>query len=122
LGILPVPVGSADLASVLVLRGQPLRVAPEAGRVDDPELLGDLGHRIGRDVEGISKEGTQGTDRPQLSGEAETVMVAASLVDQRPVDVVEIEAMLQLRSARWIDEASVARGLVVAEELDGHAV
>ena len=34
------------------------------------------GHRIGRDIQGISEEGAQETDRPRLSGEAETVVVA----------------------------------------------
>jgi hypothetical protein len=48
-------------------------------------------------------------------------VVTPTLVHQRPVDVVEKEATFQLLSARWIDEASVARGLVVAEELDRHA-
>ena len=90
---------------MLVLRGQPLRVAPEAGRVDDPELLGDVGHRIGRDVEGISEEGSQETDGAQLDGEAETVVVTATLVDQRPVDVVEKEAVLQLLGS--VDRRSV---------------
>jgi hypothetical protein len=43
--------------------------------------------------------------------EAKTVVITATLFDHLPVDVVEKEAAFLLHSARWVDEASVARGL-----------
>jgi hypothetical protein len=71
---------------VLMLRGQSLRVAPEAGRVGDPELLGDICHGMSR---GSARKVPRKRICAQLDSEAETVVVTATLVDQRPVDVVE---------------------------------
>jgi hypothetical protein len=110
-----------DLAGVLVLCGEPLGVAAEARGISDPQLLRHVRHRLGGNVQRVRQEGAEETDRAELHGEAEAVVVAPASVHELPIDVVEEEVGLQLRPPRWPSEPAVGRDLVVAEELDGHA-
>ena len=120
IGEVAVSVPPPDLARVLAVRGRTIQVPREAGRVRDPQLPAQVGDHAGWDIDRVGEEGAQESDRGQLQGEAQPVLVPAPLGDQGAVGVVEVEIPCQLGGRGLAGVAAVAPLLLRGQEVDGH--
>ena len=125
-GEVAVAVDTADLPGVRVGRHRPLGVGPEAGRLGQAHLAGDVGDDLLGDRQRVGEEGAQEPYRPELHREPEPVAVpprpGSPAVYPPVVVVIEEEEALQLRPRRGPREPPVGRDLGVGEELDRHAL
>jgi hypothetical protein len=101
LGIGEIPVAdlARDLPLMLQARLLTLRVRRHARR-GDAELLGDVLHDPGRNVNRISNERPDEANRGQLHREAKAVVIAAATTDQPPILIVEEEEALEMHPRR----------------------
>jgi hypothetical protein len=120
IGEVGVAVPPPDLARVFAVRGWPLQVPREAGRVCDPQLPAQVGHHDGRNIDRIGEEGAQEPHRDQLQGEAQPVLVPAPLGDQGEVGVVEMEVTRQLGGRGLTGVAAITPLLLRGQGIDGH--
>ena len=85
----------------------------------DAELRSRVAHGAIRYIRGIGKEGAKEPDRGELQAEAQSVVVAATLVDQVQVLVVYGDEAGELLEARSAYVAAVVASLLVCKEAYG---
>jgi hypothetical protein len=99
---------------VVVQRLAPLGVPLHARRVLDAELRGQVLDHRPRHGEGVLQEQPHVADRAHLEGEAQLMVLRTPQRDQIPVDIVQEEEPLQLRSRRLLGELPVRLGLLIS--------
>jgi hypothetical protein len=80
---------------MLMVGDRALAVAPDHRRVDS-KLPCDVLDHDARHVKGIGEENSQESDRAELQGEAETVVVAATTGHRGMIRVIEVERAREL--------------------------
>jgi hypothetical protein len=93
---------------------------PRQTRRGDIELRRDAVANLARHVDRIGQERAQETDRRQLHGEPQPIVIAAPTRDKPPIGVVKEETPLQLQPRRQRGEAAVRRRLSVRKKLNRH--
>jgi hypothetical protein len=119
-GEVAVAVGALDLAGVLAVGLLTPRVQGQAVRLGDGELARDRPGDDRRDVGRVREERAEKPHRRELNGEAEPVVIAATITDLVAVKVVEVKEPLELTRRRWLAVATVAGDLRRAEKVDRH--
>jgi hypothetical protein len=110
-----------DLRGVLAVGGLPLEIARQHGlRVLDAELRRHVAHGALRHVGGIGEEGAQEPDGGELEGEAQKVVLPATLSYRPEIPVVEVEEACELLFGGLPGVAPVGAALPAGEEADGN--
>lgn len=109
-----------DLHRVFAGGGGAGAVAGQASRVDDLQLGGNVGDDTRRHVGRVVQEGTEEADGTQLDGKAEAAGVAAVLIDELAISIIEMEIASELVRGRLASKAAIAAGLLGRQEYDGH--
>lgn len=110
---------SADLPGVLVRRRLAFGVPLHAGRVLDPELLGQVANDLPRHVQRILQEPADVSHRADLQGQPQSVAVRAPQCDQVAV-VVQEEEPLQLGPGRELIKVPYDAACSSVRNLRGH--
>jgi hypothetical protein len=76
--------------------GTEIRVAFQAGRISDSQLLRQVCDRCRWNVSRINQEGSQEPDRRELNGESEPCVVFAQLINDASVTVVEVKVLARV--------------------------
>ncbi len=93
-----------ELAGVLAMGSGPIEIAVEASGISNRQLLGQ--------ITWVDQEGPEKSDGGQLSGESQSGVSIASLVDDGAVAVIEVEEQGQLGWRGLAVVATVAALLV----------
>ena len=96
---------SADFLGVILLGLDTLGIANDTLRIKNPQLRSHVRDHSHRDVDRISKKGSQKSERPDLYGEAEPIVVSTALGDELAVLVVQVKIAGKL-FRRWFANIS----------------
>jgi hypothetical protein len=118
-GELAVAVAFADLLDVAP--SGVILVVPDAARIGDTELEGEVHKGAAGNLGGLGEKRTEEANRTQLGGEPELVVVAVAAGDAPPIGLVEMEILGELLWRGLAGEATIALLLRGGEEVDGHA-
>lgn len=95
-------------------------VVPNAARIRDTELAGEVCKGATGNLGGLGEEGAEEAHGPQLGGEPELVVVAMATRDALSIGLVEMKVLGELLRRGFAGEAAIALRLRRGEEVDGH--
>jgi len=101
-------------------RLRPLGVPLHTRRIRDVQLLGHEVQHHHRHIQRILQEHPHIPHRHQLKTEAQPHVITTTVLDQRPILVIEEEHPLQLRPRRPPDVPAISRRLVISQKLHRH--
>jgi len=111
-----------DFLGMLLLGLEPFAVANDASQVSNGELGSHIGNDPNGDINGISEKGPQESERPHLEGEAETIMIAAALGNERTIRIIQMKIAGKLFWRWFANVTAIALLLFLGQVINGHTV